>query len=281
MSHIGTYLIAGTTVQVGAPAPLDHELRRLLVDLQPARRGRVEQRAEHRIEVVVEADGRYRLSLDGEPSENSVDLGMALAGVLDLCNTAVAQHWSRRRVALHAAVVEMHGSALALVGYSGTGKTTLAAAALQRGWGFVSDELGLIDDDFVAHAYHRPLGLRSGGRARIDMEQSITPLHTVLQPEPASSLGRLVPSAPLVGVVFIDALGEGEPTAPVVKTPGEALADLLNNVLGTEGVEVKVFRRLERLVRQVPCVRLRRGSPAEMLVGLETLLPVVGGRPRR
>jgi hypothetical protein len=81
-----------------------------------------------------------------------------------------------------------------------------------------------------------------------------------------------------VGVVFIDVLGDGEPTVPVAKTPAEALADLLNNVLGTEGVEAKVFRRLERLVRQVPCMRLRRGMPADMLVGLETLLPMVGGR---
>lgn len=48
-------------------------------------------------------------------------------------------------VPIHAAVLVRDGSALLLVGKSGTGKTTLALELVGRGWDYLSDDLAAID----------------------------------------------------------------------------------------------------------------------------------------
>src|SRR5690606_1935941 len=45
---------------------------------------------------------------------------------------------------LHAAVVERHGFALVLPAAPGSGKTTLCAALIHRGWRLLSDEFGIL-----------------------------------------------------------------------------------------------------------------------------------------
>lgn len=270
MTIAARYRVAGTRVEVEVPPPLDEVVRDLLVDLEPAGRG-----GAHSLRVVAENAHQYRMIRDGRPSEQAVSTGLALVGVLDMLNAAVAEHWSRDHLALHAGVIERGGRSLALVGHSGAGKTTLTAAAVQAGWSFLGDEVGLIDSRFVAHAYHRPLGLRRGGRALLGLPVSTDPWHLAVQPEPASRLGTLVRQAPLAAVVFLER-SSASPTEPTVMSPAAALADLLNNVLGTDGVEVKVFRRLERLVREVPVLRLAQGAPGDMLVGLHAALAAAG-----
>lgn len=267
MSTVGRYALAGTAVEVEASAPLDDELRRVLVDLGTAGRG-----AARRAAALFEAEDSFVLSRDGTPAAEPVSASVALAGVLDMMNDVVAEHWSRRHVALHAAVVERGGRALAFVGYSGSGKTTLAAAAVRSGWGFISDEVGLIDDRFVAHAYHRPLGLRRGGRTVLQMPLSPERWHRSVQPEPASNLGTLVSSAPLAALVFFNRSESAEPGLVTRMSPAAGLAHLLNNVLGTDGVEVKVFRRLEQMVRNVPVVHIGRCAPDDMLTVLAPLV---------
>lgn len=46
---------------------------------------------------------------------------------------------------IHAAVIEKHGKALIMPGSPGSGKSTLCAALINRGWRLLSDELTLID----------------------------------------------------------------------------------------------------------------------------------------
>lgn len=273
MTTVGQYRVAGLRVQVLASDPVDEAARHMLADLEPSARGRHSS-----IEVRQLDDGRYRLDRDGRPGEETVEAGLALVGVLDVMNAMVAEHWSRRHVALHAATVEREGRALALVGHSGAGKTTLAAAAVRAGWGYVGDEAGLVDDSLVVHAYHRPLGLRRGGRTLLGLPLSDEPWHRLTQPEPGSRLGRLVQRAPLAAVVFLRRTSVAAATQPQALSPAAALADLLNNVLGTEGVETKVFRRLERMVRSVPIFELGMGAPHDMLVGLEAALAASGAQ---
>ena len=45
------------------------------------------------------------------------------------------------REPIHATVLERHGQAIALTGFSGQGKSTLAAALLTRGWRMMTDDL--------------------------------------------------------------------------------------------------------------------------------------------
>ena len=59
-------------------------------------------------------------------------------------NWCVSAHYHRHFI-LHAAVVERSGGALLLPAPPGSGKSTLCAGLLSRGWRLLSDELALID----------------------------------------------------------------------------------------------------------------------------------------
>ena len=84
------------------------------------------------------------------------------SAALSLCMTALnlSAIAGTMTLAFHCAVLARDGAALVMPAASGTGKTTLCAALLQRGWDYVSDEaLCLGFDDLAVRAYARPLAL--------------------------------------------------------------------------------------------------------------------------
>jgi hypothetical protein len=90
------------------------------------------------------------------------------------------QHWLdaevTRRAAgftpVHAGVVSWAGRAILLPAPSGAGKTTLVAALLDRGAGYVSDEFAFLDVGGHVHPYPRHLIVRRPG----GIERSTPPL---------------------------------------------------------------------------------------------------------
>lgn len=68
---------------------------------------------------------------------------------------------------VHAGAVSTpRGGGVLLLGDSGAGKTTLVAALVQEGYGFLSDEAGVIDpDDYTLRPWPRPLGLTPGAQS--------------------------------------------------------------------------------------------------------------------
>lgn len=62
---------------------------------------------------------------------------------------------------IHAAVIERGGLAMILPGKPGAGKSTLAAALVNRGWRLLSDELTLITDTRLIVPLPRPVGLKN------------------------------------------------------------------------------------------------------------------------
>jgi len=62
---------------------------------------------------------------------------------------------------LHAAVVEKGGRALVMPAATGSGKSTLSAALVHRGWRLLSDEFALISkEDGLVYPIPRPIGLK-------------------------------------------------------------------------------------------------------------------------
>jgi HprK-related kinase A len=65
---------------------------------------------------------------------------------------------------LHAAVVEKDGRALVMPALPGSGKSTLCAALMLRGWRLLSDEFGLVrpdDPQLALHPLPRPIPLKN------------------------------------------------------------------------------------------------------------------------
>ena len=77
-------------------------------------------------------------------------------------NWCFANHLNQFLI-LHAAVLEKGGYAAILPGSPGTGKSTLCAALLHRGWRLLSDEIGLVSlQDGTLAPIPRPISLKNG-----------------------------------------------------------------------------------------------------------------------
>ena len=78
-----------------------------------------------------------------------------------------------RHLILHAAVVERNGRALILPAPPGSGKSTLCAGLIQRGWRLLSDELAMIDPAaFALTPIPRPVSLKN---ASIEVLRAFAP----------------------------------------------------------------------------------------------------------
>ncbi len=76
-------------------------------------------------------------------------------------NWCIASH-SNQFLIIHAAVVELNGQAFIFAGIPGSGKSTLSAAMVCRGWRLLSDEMTLLClSDGLAYPVPRPVSLKN------------------------------------------------------------------------------------------------------------------------
>jgi hypothetical protein len=86
-------------------------------------------------------------------------------GTLDALISAVNRQVvedSDHTLILHAAAADRDGRALLLPAPAGSGKTTLVAGLLDRGFAYLSDEAVAIDGNRIVEAYPKPLTIRKG-----------------------------------------------------------------------------------------------------------------------
>lgn len=102
-------------------------------------------------------------------------------------------------VALHATTVDVDGVGVVLLGPSGFGKSTLAAALLVDGAHLVAEDISALDADGAVRGYHRPLALSpaslalsgAGGVAEVEASSGDVPIVAKGMRRP-SSLGAQV-----------------------------------------------------------------------------------------
>jgi hypothetical protein len=146
--------LLGVPVRVRAPAHVAGDVRAWLEPLSAT--GKPLEVGAAAFEVVIEAlEAGYRTTtVSGGELRDPNAVAVAVAAV----TAAVVLH--SPRLCVHAAVVSHPNGVLAVPGASGHGKSTLTAALLRAGFGYLSDEALAIDRrDLEVTAFPRPLSL--------------------------------------------------------------------------------------------------------------------------
>jgi hypothetical protein len=174
-------------------------------------------------------------------------------------------------VPMHAAGLVRDGRAVALIGPSHSGKSTLAAWLAKSGWGFLTDEVSLLDtgaDRPVVHPFWRPIGVRRPGPLDEFIDEGGAEPEVLV---PASRLGSLAAPAPLVALVCptytVGADGSLEPLSAAAALA--LIADQLPS-LGRDGAEV--FHALARVVATIPAFSMKVDNLDVATAQLESLV---------
>ena len=128
------------------------------------------------------AAGMYAVSHVAETIASAPDVPALVTQLHAWLDREVLRRLAATLTPIHAGVVGCDAGAIVLPANSGSGKTSLVAALIQRGARYYSDEVALIDTAGRVLPYPRPLFRRHDGRQR---------------PVLATSLGARIGSEPL------------------------------------------------------------------------------------
>lgn len=208
---------------------------------------------------------------DGEPCETTLSDDYVVPYVLWEITRLVLEH-TDGRVPMHAGAVSNHGRAVVLAGHSHAGKSTLCGWLVANGWGFLTDELALIEprqaEPPVVHPFWRPIGVRRGGPLDpLIADPSLSPEVLV----PASQLGTLSEPAPLAAFVM-PTYAPGSAGTLTEVSPATALR-MLSGHLPTRRTHGRaVFRAAVSLVSSVPTYALDVDALPQAAATLEQLV---------
>jgi len=201
---------------------------------------------------------------------------------LNWCVTTQINHC----LLFHAAVVARDDRAVVMPGPPGSGKSTLCAALVTRGWRLLSDELALVDlDTGEVHGLARPVSLKN---ASIDAIRAFAPDAFVGEPchdtlkgtvahlrPPAASVQCMRRAARPAHLVF-PRFQPDRPTRLEPMAPEEAFFGLVDNAFNYAALGVRAFERTVDLVGQSGCHDLAYSDLEEAVA---RLVEVDEGKP--
>lgn len=195
-------------------------------------------------------------------------------------NWVITSH-AHDHLVLHAAVVERDGRALVLAADPGSGKSTLCAALVHRGWRLLSDELALVSlADGRVQPVARPISLKN---ASIDIVRALGPDVVVSRPchdtakgtvahmrPPAASVAALDRPADPALLVF-PKFGSGAALTSESVGRGRALVELTRHAFNASVLAGDGFEALARFIAAVRVHRLGYGSFEQVLPEIDRL----------
>lgn len=223
-----------------------------------------------RPQVTFDCDGRRPF----KPLPRDQGLAMMEWG-LNWVLTSHAHDW----MLIHAAVVERGGRALVIAADPGSGKSTLCAALVHRGWRLLSDELAMVSlADGRLLPIARPISLKN---ASIPLVQGFGPEVTIgpmahdtakgtvahMKPPAASVAARQATALP--GLILFPKFTAGAALEIEPVGPAHALLELVRHTFNYSVLAGEAFDALAGLVERAPALRLRYGGFAELLPALD------------
>ena len=177
-------------------------------------------------------------------------------------NWCVASH-SQQFLIIHAAVVERNGRAVIFPGTPGSGKSTLSAALVCKGWRLLSDEMALLSlADGLVYPMPRPISLKNRSIDVIRQFHAEAVFGKVVNDTLKGTVGHLRPPDSSVSLATTPAqpavvvFPKYEAQSATVLQPlskGRALIKLAENSFNYNILGVHGFQALARLIDASAC----------------------------
>jgi HprK-related kinase A len=196
---------------------------------------------------------------------------------LNWCIESHANHY----LMMHAAIIERGGFAAILAAPPGSGKSTLTAGLVNRGWRLLSDELTIIDpDNGLAIPLARPVSLKNES---IEVIRAFVPQVAIgpiardtikgtvahLKP-PAESVTRITERARPRWVIF-PKFSAGEPATLVPFPRATALLRLADHAFNYSQYGLKSFDMLVQLIDGCDCYEFTYSNLQEAVQVFDSL----------
>lgn len=173
-------------------------------------------------------------------------------------------------IQLHASSIEQDGQVMILPGSPGSGKTTLTAGMLTRGWSYLCDEFALIDSSsHMVHPYPRALCIKEPSFAVMDRLNLPMCRKTPYQKATKGRVAFLQPveyKKDIIGkaglirwIVFPKYIADTQPMLQPM-TRAEALYCLSQQCFNIQVHQQHAFEALTSIVRNALCYRLISGD---------------------
>lgn len=218
---------------------------------------------------------------DGIPAFKPLPLGQALPMLEWGLNWCVAAHCHQYLV-IHAAVVEKNGKAVVLPAPPGSGKSTLCAGLVCRGWRLLSDELALYDmDSGLIYGMARPVNLKN---ASIDVIKSFAPgvvmsdpvadttKGTVALMQPPSASVQQVLSSALPARIVLPKYLPDTPFSLELNSSAHTFLLIAEQSFNYDILGVHGFQAVGELIDQCDCYRITYSDLEAAVVALDRLV---------
>jgi HprK-related kinase A len=221
-----------------------------------------------------------RFRFDGSQSFEPLPMAHGFALLEWAMNWCISTHVNHHLL-IHSAVVERGGRAMVLPAPPGSGKSTLCAALVHRGWRLLSDELAVVplaEEGLLPIV--RPVSLKNRS---IDIIAAFEPAARFSRPAlgtskgtvahmqaPPAHVARMDEAAPPAWIVF-PRWRAGAPAALTPRSKAETLVELARNSFNAPTLGLSGFDRLARLVDTCDCHDFEYGRLDDAIACFEAL----------
>lgn len=220
----------------------------------------------------IDGPSRYRLYVDGRRRWSDGIDGHCLAAVHGEITELAIDH-PANHVLFHGGAVERDGRVVVVAGESGRGKSTLTAALVRRGFGYLTDEVAaVVPHDLSVVPFPKALDLDGSAQHLLGLDASRYE-GPGKQPVPVADIGRVSAGGRLALIVLLtdrvaslDAATDG--TSPTIATLLELIGVTFVRTLEREDA----LDHLAHVAATVPVLRLRRAGLDDLCATVESAL---------